>query len=140
MNDKASNAELGYLIVRASTALGAIPLADAAVTVRGTEPENRDVQYFLKTNSDGNTPRLSLPAPPKSDSVIEGNARPYALYSVDVFKDGYIPLFLSSVPVFSSVVSIQPAVLVPAPQGPAETEFPPDRSAFLKADPNEKEL
>lgn len=137
MNEQA---ETGYLIVRASTALGAIPLENATVTVRGIEPENEGVRHILKTNSDGNTEKLALPAPPKSNSESEGNARPYALYAIDVFRDGYIPLFLSNVPVFSSVVSIQPAVLVPAPEGPSETHFPPDRSAYLKADPNENEL
>ena len=34
---------IGYLIVRASTALGAIPLEGALVTVKGAEAENSSV-------------------------------------------------------------------------------------------------
>ena len=117
MNEKSSLSEIGYLVVRVTTALGAIPLENAAVTVRGDSDENADVIYSLTTNSDGNTERIPLPTPPKSNSASPNEALPYATYSIDVFADGYSPLHLSNVPVFSSIISIQPATMLPVIEG-----------------------
>ena len=117
MNGNNALSEIGYLVVRVTTALGAIPLENAAVTVRGNESANENVIYSLSTNSDGRTERISLPAPPKSNSETPNLQNPYATYSVDVFADGYVPLHLSNVPVFSSIISIQPAIMIPLIEG-----------------------
>ncbi len=119
MNGSNSLSEIGYLTVRVTTALGAIPLENAAVTVRGSESANENVIYSLSTNSDGHTERIPLPAPPKSNSSAPNGQKPYATYSVDVFADGYSPLHLSNVPVFSSIISIQPAIMLPIIEGEA---------------------
>ena len=117
MNANNALSEIGYLVVRVTTALGAIPLENAAVTVRGSESANENVLYSLSTNSDGQTERISLPAPPKINSESPNLQNPYATYSIDVFADGYAPLHLSSVPVFSSIISIQPAIMIPLIEG-----------------------
>ena len=109
--------EIGYLVVRVTTALGAIPLESASVTVRGTDGENEEIIYSLVTDSDGKTERVALPAPPRTNSETPYNDKPYALYGVDIFADGYIPLHLNEIPVFSSVTSIQPAIMIPSPEG-----------------------
>jgi hypothetical protein len=108
-----SSGGAGYLIVRVSTALGAIPLEDALVTIRGAEQERSDVIYSLRTNSSGITEKVSLPAPNIKETEAPGYPRPYALYNVDVSKSGYLPLRLESVAIFDSVTSIQPAVMIP---------------------------
>lgn len=117
MNGSNALSEIGYLVVRVTTALGAIPLENAAVTVRGDGDENADVVYSLSTNSDGNTERIPLPTPPKSNSATPNDRAAYATYSIDVFADGYSPLHLSGVPVFSSIISIQPAIMLPFIEG-----------------------
>ena len=106
----------GYLIVKVSTARGAIPLEGAAVSIRGGTPESSGILYSLATDRDGLTQKISLPAPPRSSSQSPGNAQPYSLWNVDVFKDGYVGARFQNVPVYSSIVSVQPAVLVPIPQ------------------------
>ena len=60
--------EIGYLTVRVSTAGGAIPLEGAAVNIRGGDIEESAIIYSLVTNSDGITPTVSLPTPPRSAS------------------------------------------------------------------------
>ena len=105
---------LGYLIVKVSTARGAIPLEGASVNIRGGEANNASILYSLRTNRDGQTERISLPTPARSESQTPSNVAPYSLYSIDVFKEGYVPLSFQKVPVFPTVVSIQPAVMVPA--------------------------
>ena len=130
MNQKKTYTESGYLTVRVSTALGVIPLSDASVTVRGTDDRNRDTVYSLRTDSDGKTEKLTLPTPPKADSESPQGEFPFALYEVDVAKDGYLPLSVPSVPVFSGIHSIQPAILVPYPDGGSESDFPPTDGSF----------
>ena len=103
----------GYLIVRVSTALGAIPLENALVTIRGAEQQNSDVIYSQRTNSSGITQKVSLSAPNIRQSESPGYPRPYSIYSVDVSKEGYLPLKLENVAIFDSITSIQPAVMIP---------------------------
>lgn len=106
--------EIGYLTVRVSTAGGSIPLENAAVNIRGGDIDDSDVIYALTTNSDGLTPTVSLPTPPRSVSEAPQNTVPaYAVYNIDVFAKGYAPAFFHNVPVFSGITSVQPAVLLP---------------------------
>lgn len=104
----------GYLTVRVSTARGAIPLSGATVNIRGGEDDNSSVIYSLISDGDGRTPRVSLPTPPKENSDRPGGGVAYSTYNVDVFKEGYIPLYFHNVPIFPSVISVQPAVMIPA--------------------------
>ena len=114
---------VGYLIVKVSTARGAIPLADAAVGIRGGTRENSDIIYSLRTNSDGLTPKISLPAPPKSMSEAPSGAFPFSVWNIDVLKDGYVPIYFQNVPVYASITSIQPAVLVPVSENSLPQEI-----------------
>lgn len=115
----------GYLIIKASTARGAIPLEGASVNVRGAEAENSGIINSLTTNSSGLTRKLSLPAPPRLLSQAPGASLPYALYDVDVFKDGYIPIKLKNVAVFDSITSIQPAIMIPLADNGYSDSFEP---------------
>lgn len=117
MNESPLMPELGYLTVKVSTARGAIPLEGASVILRSEEQGSTDVLYSLLTDESGQTPRVSLPTPSRSESESPDNVKPFATYSIDVFADGYAPLSFQNVPVFSSVLSIQPAVMVPLPEG-----------------------
>ena len=115
-NSIADTENIGYLVVKVSTARGAIPLGDAAVSIRGNTPETSGVLYSLKTDRDGITEKVSLPAPARALSEAPGNPTPFSTWNIDVFKDGYVPVTFQNVPVYSSIVSVQPAVLVPTPQ------------------------
>lgn len=110
---KRASRELGYLVVRVSTALGAIPLEEATVNIRGNTMESSGILYSLLSDRDGLTSRVSLPTPPRSDSQTPGSPPPYSTWNIEVFKEGYIPAKFLNVPVYSSTVSVQPAVLVP---------------------------
>jgi hypothetical protein len=112
-NENRAPRELGYLVVRVSTALGAIPLENATVNVRGTTRESSGILYSLLSDRDGLTARVSLPTPPRSASDTPGGPPPYSSWNIEVFKEGYIAAKFLNVPVYSSIVSVQPAVLVP---------------------------
>lgn len=105
--------ELGYLIVRVSTALGSIPLENATVHIRGNTADFSGVLYSLLSGRDGLTKKVALPTPPKALSGAPGSVAPFSTWNIDVSKEGYIPVSFQNVPVYSQVVSVQPAVLVP---------------------------
>ena len=114
--NQSSLTELGYLIVKVSTARGVIPLMDATVNIREGNANDTAILYSLRTDRDGQTERIALPTPPRSASQEPDSVTvPYALYNIDVFKDGYVPLFFQNVPLFPTITSIQPAVMVPLP-------------------------
>lgn len=108
---------LGYLVVRVSTARGAIPLENAAVSIRGGTPETSGIVHSLSTDRDGLTQKVALPSPPKALSTSPGNPSPFSLWNIDVFKEGYVPIYFQNVPVYSSIISVQPAVMVPLSEG-----------------------
>lgn len=119
---------MGYLIVRASTAGGAIPLEGATVKIwrdfpipdEGVQQNNHkgDVYRVLRTDRDGNTPRISLITPPKEISYTPGGV-PYAYYHVDVNADGFYPQEFIRVPIYDGITSIQNAYLIPIAEGNA---------------------
>ena len=117
------NSGTGYLIVRVTTARGAIPLAGAQVDIRDYEDENTaapvtqgDIIASLVSGRDGNTPKIPLPAPPAADSETPGARQPFSRYSVEVTLPGYRSQTYLGVPIFDGVTSLQPAVLVPLPE------------------------
>lgn len=116
-NEKTNPAPLqngyGHLIVRVSTALGAIPLEKAVVHIRGSSEDNSGVIYSLLSDRDGLTEKVSLPTPPRSASLSPSPSPPFSAWGIEVTKEGYIPVFFQGVPVYPDTVSVQPAVLVP---------------------------
>ena len=118
MNDARSS--VGYLTVMVSTARGAIPLEGATVNIRNNDGESSEIIFSLLSDRDGKTPKVSLPTPPLENSEAPGISPAFSTYNIDVFKEGYIPLFFHKVPIFPSVISIQPAVMVPATSAPYE--------------------
>ena len=107
----------GYLVVRVTTARGAIPLADAQIRIRKETAEDSGILYALRSNRDGLTSKVALPTPPLSNSDSPQGGIPFSTYGVDVFKDGYTPLSFQNVPIFPGVVSVQPAVMIPLAVG-----------------------
>ena len=123
MNTNGQNAMsgTGYLLVRVSTAQGAIPVQGAKVTIRddlGMEVPGAkgSVIAVMTTDRDGRTQRIALAAPPKIDGLSPGGAVPYATYNIDVEALGYYNQFFHAVPVYDTITSIQPALLVPIAQ------------------------
>ena len=135
MNDQLPEMSgIGYLVIKASTARGALPLEDAQVSIRGSEPENSGIILSLTTNSAGITDKVALPAPPRVLSESPNIIIPYSLYNVDVFKEGYTDLHFNDVAVFDSVTSIQPAVMIPL----ADNSFTDNYSPNTDSSPDDR--
>lgn len=120
---------IGYLIVRVTTALGAIPLEGISVTVRNyskDDPGRGSVVSTLVTDRSGNTAKLPLSAPPREYSVRPGVRTPYAAYSVDINTDGYYEQYYTNVPVFDGITSLQQADLIPLAENGKRNSTTPD--------------
>ncbi len=105
----------GYLIVRATTARSAVPVPNATVNIRGSSAESSHILYSLKTDVNGLSGKIPLPAPLKSSAEHERSTRPYEQYNIEVFAEGYTPQNYLNVPIFDGITSYQTADLVPLP-------------------------
>ena len=97
-------AELRVLV---TTALGALPLENAIVSV-STAPDDtgmRTLLYSVTTDSGGMTPR--------SNSLSPGSGPPFAVYTVEISAEGYTPLTALHIAMFSGVPTMLPVALTP---------------------------
>jgi hypothetical protein len=106
----------GYLVVSVRAGEGAIPLERALVTLRGGDATEGDAIASFITDRSGNTPRITLPAPPRINSESPGGGKPYASYSADISLDGYFSNLYTNIPIFDTITSVQTAYLIPLPE------------------------
>ena len=136
-NGQGEDTGRGFLIVRATTARGAIPLEGALVSVRSYDPDlengRGNVVFSAVTNRDGNTPPIPLSAPPRESSLIAGNMHPYTSYLVEVFREGYSLQSFINVPIFDGITAIQPADLIPLPENGRTDSRTPDGEQFFES-------
>jgi len=129
---------VGYMIVRVTTARGAIPLEGATVTVSdylGEEIKERgNAIYTLTTNSSGLTDKFSLPAPPRELSMTPGNGKSYLTYNIAVAKDGYYQQNYINAPVFEGITSIQNADMIPISDNGQTDRYDPFGNIFFETE------
>lgn len=136
MNDPSTEPH-GYLIVRVSTALGAVPVAGAEVVLRGGEQQSSDIIFSAITSNVGLTPLITLTSPPRSTSEAPGQEKPFSTYALEVRAEGYVPKFYSSINIFEGITSYQNAILVPLPDNAAPDRYDPYASRSFEAPPPE---
>lgn len=136
-----NNTGYGYMIVRVTTARGAIPLEGATVTVQNYDPEfekgRGDVIAVYTTGDSGLTEKFSLPAPSGALSMSPGNGKSYESYILTVTKGGYYRQEYVNVPVFEGITAIQTADLIPLPEnGQTDNYTTDDTVIFETENPN----
>lgn len=137
MNDGQSTS-YGYMIVRVTTARGAIPLGGATVTVSNYAPEfvdgRGDTIAVYTTNASGLTERFPLPAPPRENSMKPNNGKGYQTYNISVAKDGYYQQYYLNAPVFEGITAIQSADMIPLPDNGQTDNFTTENSIFFESE------
>ena len=127
----AEETSYGYLIVKVSTASGAIPIENASVIVQGKDENNQDILLSLLTDRDGLTPRITLYAPPKELSEAPSpSSKPYSVYNIDVFKEGFYPQHYNGVPIFQNVTAVQNARIIPISEFDAQSPYTTEGEIF----------
>jgi len=116
-----ANERRGTARFRTYTARGALPVAGAEIIVFRQIGGQKHVFYTLTTDESGQTPIISLPAPPKELSESPNSPiTPYATYDAQVNAAGYDEVIIRSMPIFDGVLSVQRIALVPALGQPPE--------------------
>ncbi len=132
------NTGYGYMIVRVTTARGAIPLEGATVTIHNYDPEfesgRGDVIAVYTTGASGLTERFALPAPPRELSMSPGNGRSYETYNLSVTKPGYYQQYYTNVPVFEGITAIQNADMIPLPDNGQTDNFTVEDNMFFETE------
>ena len=95
-------AELRVLV---TTALGALPLENAIVSVSTVPDESgmRTLLHSVTTDSGGMTPVMVLDTPPRSNSLNPDSGPPFAVYTVEISAEGYTPLTALHIAMFPGV-------------------------------------
>ena len=121
----------GYLIVKVSTASGAIPIENASVIVQGKDDNNQNILLSLLTDRDGLTPRIMLSAPLADLSQTPSpSSKPYSIYNIDIFKEGYYPQHYNGVPIFQNVTAVQNAKIIPISEFDAQNPYTNEGQIF----------
>ena len=111
-----------------------IPLSGVSVQIR--DRDTAQILYATETGADGLTEVISLPAPSRTLSQSSGSPTlPFALYHLDVYREGYRKQTYQNVAVFDGITSIQPAVMIPLPDNERDDSyFPEDGQVFEGSD------
>ena len=108
---------LGTLKISVTSALGLIPVENAAVSISYTGDPDGPVMT-LTTDSSGQTPTVELPAPPVELSLEpENEKQPYSEYNIQVTADGYEPALISGSEILAGELSLQSVRLNPLETG-----------------------
>lgn len=112
--DAASDAaSSGTLQVSVVSSLGLIPVENAAVIIYYTGDPESPVMT-LTTDSSGQTPTVTLPAPPIALSLDpDTKIQPYSEYNITVTAQGYEPVLVSGSELLPDRLSLQPIVMNP---------------------------
>lgn len=106
------NTARGQIIIEVISALGLIPVRDADVRIYYTlDPEN--VLEEVKTDENGQTRILTLPAPPAELSLEPQEIRPYAEYNISVTAQGYEPVSVVASELLANEISVQKVTMNP---------------------------
>ena len=121
-NDRFSpETDQGKIVVRVQTALGALPVSEAAVIVSANRNGNSEIVTFQLTDKSGKTPEFSVSAPPKSDSQSPSETLPFSDYDITIRHPQYYTAIIQNVQVFGDVLTILVAELTPLPELVNET-------------------
>lgn len=120
--------EEGYLTVQVRTAGGAYPVPGARVSIL---PVNRNAEaVVLFTDSSGNTPLLSLPAPPARSSLTPNGGVTSFAYHIITDAPGFLSVQNLNVPIYAGVTAIQQVLLIPFPDQGQTPPTPNDQTRF----------
>lgn len=104
----------GKIRVMVSTARGARPVPGTTAVISRESDEKTHLHALQITNESGETPLISVPAPPPSEN--QKNPAYYG-YDISVYAPGYYREASMQVPVFPNVISMQSFDLIPLPAG-----------------------
>ena len=105
------NPSFGTLIFQVTGGQGAFPVPNATVTLSKVLKDDFSLSITIRTDENGKTEPISLPAPDRKLSQSPNNGAVYAAYDAKVTATGFLPTEIRNLPVFDGVTTIQPVNL-----------------------------
>lgn len=103
----------GQIKISVYSSIGLIPVENASVTISYTGDPESPLEV-LTTDSSGQTPVVSLPAPPLDLSLTpDASEQPYSEYNISVTAEGYEPVLVSGSEILADELSLQPIRMNP---------------------------
>ncbi len=103
----------GRLKISVVSSIGLIPVENATVTISYSGAPDSPLQV-LTTDSSGQTPIVTLPAPPVALSLeSENEIQPYSEYNIEITAEGYEPVYVSGSEILAGQLALQPVVMNP---------------------------
>ena len=96
----------GFLRVFVIERRGLAPIENAAVTIVFEEDTEAEPREFT-TDSSGQTPIITLPAPPLAYSESPDEPKPYSEYTITVTKEGYEETIVTGSEILPGELSVQ---------------------------------
>lgn len=112
----------GTLVVVTRTARGAIPVEGVLVTVTADQSEYSGVVASRKSDVNGITEKIILPAPPKDNTQSPDSGSPCSIWNIDSDINGYYPVRNVGAQIYDGVTTVQAIDLIPIALG---TKTPP---------------
>lgn len=105
--------DTGSLQVNVTSALRNTPIPDATVTLSDSGAPDQTLDS-VRTDESGQTGVFTLSAPPVAYSMdAEQENQPFSLYTIRILAEGYHPLNITGVEIFSTIKAIQNVALTP---------------------------
>ena len=107
---------IGWISVNVRTAENASPVENASVVITSMNNGNLIFEATGVTDESGQIKKIALPAPSASLSLDSENLiKPYSVYDISVYADGFFRERSVDVPVFAGITSVQQFNMVPLP-------------------------
>ncbi len=114
--------DTGTLKVSLRSTLGSIPIKSAQVAISYTGEPDSTIET-LSTDSSGQTEAITLPTPPLEYSMSPSENQPYSQYTLQINAEGYEPVSVSGVELFSGQEALADIDMVPNTAGENPERF-----------------
>jgi peptidoglycan hydrolase-like protein with peptidoglycan-binding domain len=111
----------GLLQVNVVSSANHFPIDHATVSIAETDEPDQTLEE-VDTNASGQTPEVSLPAPPLEYSMEAGEPRPYQEYTLKITAPGFEPVLITGSEVLPGVLALQPVQMRPLDMGPSPSD------------------
>lgn len=116
-NTSSQTSSSGSLKISVTSASGFTPVNNAIIQISNSGEPNVVLEE-LTTDSSGNTPSVSLEAPPLEYSMEPSDNQPYSEYNVKITATDYDDEIITNIQIFAGENAIQQATLVPSQPSP----------------------
>ena len=110
-----NNVDTGTLQVNVTANTGLRPVENAQIRISYTGAPDSTLEE-VETNSSGQTEALTFSTPPLEYSMQPSEEQPYSEYTVQISADGFQPVTVSGIALFSGELTLLPVRLTPVEQ------------------------